>query len=146
MPSEISKQDTAELWEVRTECPHCGGKNNSKAHGGNNRCFHCGDCEFTECCWTLPRNLLRAEIRNLQAENAALKERMEQDSRLLDAVELAKLSVSHSATCYNGEGFPVGPRWIVAWEEGAVAEESLRAAIAAAVQSLESPEAPKEPK
>jgi len=30
------------------KCPRCGG-NNSPRYGGNQTCFHCGDCGFTEC-------------------------------------------------------------------------------------------------
>jgi hypothetical protein len=31
------------------KCPNCGSKNNSKKDGGNENCFHCGDCWYVEC-------------------------------------------------------------------------------------------------
>jgi len=38
------------------ECPICGGKN-SKAYGGNDRCFHCETCGFVQCA-TTPKDLI----------------------------------------------------------------------------------------
>ena len=31
------------------KCPICGVGENSKAYGGNEKCFHCGICGFVEC-------------------------------------------------------------------------------------------------
>ena len=38
------------------ECPVCGG-GNSKADGGNDRCFHCATCGFVQCA-TTPKDLI----------------------------------------------------------------------------------------
>ena len=42
-------------WNVRTKhnrhdlkCPDCGAPNSTE-QGGNERCFHCGNCGWTEC-------------------------------------------------------------------------------------------------
>lgn len=36
-------------------CPHCDKQGvNSKGAGGNNLCFHCGECGFVECEWCSP--------------------------------------------------------------------------------------------
>jgi len=34
-------------------CPDCGSQN-SEANGGNDRCFHCGNCGLIECVVTSP--------------------------------------------------------------------------------------------
>ena len=44
--------------KIRTKikvCPHCKEGKNSKADGGNERCFHCGNrnCGFIECYWSV---------------------------------------------------------------------------------------------
>lgn len=34
-------------------CPHCDKEGtNSRDAGGNEKCFHCGDCGFVECEWS----------------------------------------------------------------------------------------------
>lgn len=36
-------------------CPRCGKeKANSATAGGNETCFHCGQCGFVECEWNSP--------------------------------------------------------------------------------------------
>lgn len=32
-----------------SNCPRCDSTNNSKTEGGNERCFHCGDCWYLGC-------------------------------------------------------------------------------------------------
>jgi len=39
------------------KCPVCGGEN-SCMEGGNDRCFHCGDCGFFECMFHTEKEVL----------------------------------------------------------------------------------------
>lgn len=49
----VTKGDTFAKWLPLTpftrRCPHCGSRNNSHAEGGNEHCFHCGDCGWVDC-------------------------------------------------------------------------------------------------
>lgn len=35
--------------QVKRKCPNCGSSENSVILGGNDKCFHCGKCDYVQC-------------------------------------------------------------------------------------------------
>jgi hypothetical protein len=99
------------------KCPHCHEGINSTDLGGNDRCFHCSECNYIACMWTETER--REVVAALTSEIAQLRQERNNDWRIWEcrigkAREVAEARIAqlrqelsaerekHDEEAYNG--------------------------------------------